>query len=435
MKIELQDVESCVKKIIVEVPAERVNQEKTALFNELAREVTLPGFRKGKAPRKAIEKRYGKSILGDAAERLIQDAFRKAVEDNKLRTVGDPMVDNINIEENQPLTFTATVEVLPEITVKDVAGLAFTRKIAKVTDAEIDRILEGYRQRHARFEPVEGRAVREGDYPIIDFTSRHNGAPVPSLQGQNKQVTVNKEDMLEGVLSNLIGMNKGEEKTFTAALPKEFPDPELAGADLEFTVKVNEIKAKTLPELNDEFAQEISESETMEALRTLLRENLEERNRSMADNDLRAQIVSRLIADNTFDLPPRMVEKHAEHLAERANRRFAERGVDLSSGFDFEKFREKHLQDAATEIREQVILSTFARGVGVDVTAEDLEAGITRVAGMMGEPLQSVRERLMSHGGQGLERMAQNLLLEKAYDALKAKLTIEDTYIEETNEK
>lgn len=430
MKIELEDIESCVKKISIEVPLERVNEEKSAIYAEISKTASLPGFRKGKVPRSIIEKRFAKSVLGDAANKVIQDAYREAIESKNLRPVGEPAVDNVKIEENEPISFTATVEVFPEVKLEEIKGLKFERKIRPATDKEIGEVLDNYRERNARFEPVEDRGVDEDDYPMIDYSATKDGEKIDVLSGSNKQVRIAKEDMLGDVHKNLLGMKKGEEKTFESELPKEFPDPELAGAKVDFTVKVNEIKRKVLPELDDQLAKEVSSFDTLDELKADLKKNIEQRNESMADNDLREEILGKLIELHSIDLPPKLVEANAHSIAERTQRRFAQQGIDMSSsGLDNEKFMDKYREDSVREIKEQAILAAYAEAKGVEVTDEDMYDEIKSLAQMMGQPVDATKQQLEQ--SNGLEGLRHKTMTDKVYKAMMSEMTIEDKIVEE----
>ncbi|HEB73497.1 MAG TPA: trigger factor [Nitrospirae bacterium] len=434
MKVELEDIQSCVKKISVEVPLEKVNEEKSVVYEEMAKEVNIPGFRKGKVPRKMLERRFGKSALQNAAQRIIESSYKEAIESNNLRPIGDPMIDDIKIEENEPVSFTATVETFPEIEVEKIDGARFQRKIKKVSDKEIGQIIDNARERQARFEPVEDRAAQEGDYPLIDYAATKDGEKIEVLSGDNKQVRIKKGDMLEEVQSNVVGMKKGEEKKFDAVLPKEFPDPQLAGEKVEFTVKVNEIKKKTLPEVDDDFVKEISEFDTLDEFKADLKSQLEKRNESMAQNDLREEILTYLIEKNSFDLPPRLVQRHAKGLAKRARQRFESQGIDMGeSDFDTDKLKEKFHEDAVRDLKEQALVASFGKAEKIEVSEEELKKEIESLSKMMGQTVDQTTQQLAQ--SNGLEGIYQKLFSEKAYGLMMEKLTIEDLYVEESNEK
>jgi len=429
LKIDLVDIESCVKKISIQVPQEKVEQEKIAVFAELAKSANIPGFRKGKAPKKIIEQRYGKSALGDVAQRLINDAYRQALEKNNLNPVGDPVIEDISFEENAPLSFSATVEVLPEVELKDYTGTVVKKKVAKVTEAEVDKAIDSYRERMARMTPVTGRAAADGDYVHIDYKATRDGAEVAPLSGQGKQVHLRQDDMLEGIYSGIRGMSPGEEKTFKATMPKEFPDASLAGVELEFYVKVIDIKEKTLPAADDNLAREISEFDNMEAFRDSLNRSMQRRNQTMADNNLRDEVLGLLIQENPFDLPPRMVERRARALAERTERRFAESGVDMtSSEYRREDFMARFQESAGREIREEIVLASVARQEKTQVTEADINHEIGHLARMIGQPEDVVKAQLSQ--SDGLAGLYQKIVFDKAYKAVLEKMKIEEETIE-----
>ncbi|MDH5477525.1 MAG: trigger factor [Nitrospinota bacterium] len=425
MKIELSEVESCVKKITIEVPLERVEQEKSTVLADLAKSANIPGYRKGKAPKKILEKRYGKSAMGDVIQRLIQDAYRQALEKNNLNPVGDPVIEDVSFEENAPLSFSAMVEVLPEVELKEYEGVVVKKKVAQATDEEVDKTIGQFRERLARLEPVEDRPAADEDYVIIDFRATRDGKEIAPLTGQGKQVHLRPDDMLEVVYSGIRGMNKGEEKTFTAVLPKEFPDPDLAEATIEFYVKVNEIKKKALPELDDALAQEVSEFDTMEGFRESIQRSIRRRNEAMAENDLRQEVVAMLIAANTFDLPPRMVERRTQALAERTEQRFRESGVEMGqSHYNRADFIERFRENAEREIREEIILASAAKKEKVEVTEADMAREISELSRMVGQPEDVVKRQLSQ--SDGMMGLYQKVVFDKAYETVLGKLKIEE---------
>ena len=434
MKIELEDAGVCVKKISIEVPKDKVEEERKAVFAEMARQAHIPGFRKGKVPHKILEKRFGPSALGDAADRLIRGAYREALEKNNLNPVGDPIIENVHFHEGSPLSFSATVEVLPEVELKDYEGTVLKKKVAQVSEDEVTRALDRYRENMARLEPVLDRPAAEGDFVIMDYRASREGKEVAPLTGQGKQVHLVKDDMLEGVYSGIVGMNKGEEKTFTATLPKEFPDPELAGAQLEFYAKVNEIKAKILPALDDNLAKDVSEFDTLDGLKDSIRRGIIRRNESMAENALREEVVSHLIKENPFGLPPRMVERRTSAIAERTEKRFRDSGVAMDgSHYNRDAFMPRFQESAEREIREEIVLASAARKEKVEVTEADINHEIGELARILGQPEDMLKARLAQ--GDGLIGLYQKAVFDKAYQAVLGKMKIEEEQVEGTEKK
>ena len=434
MKIDLTEIQPYVKRITVEVPAEKVIEEKASVMGDLAKTVEVPGFRKGHAPRKMVEKMYDKAVLGDVAQRLIDKAYREAITSNNLRPVGDPMVEDVQINENSPLSFTATVEIFPEITVGDISGIKLERKIKKVQDSEIDKVIDRFREQHARMEPVEDRGIEDGDFAFIDYSATKDGAPVNHFTGTNRQTHISKESMLEGFFNGVAGMKKGEEKEFPATLPKDFPDAELAGSEVVFKVSVNEIKHKVLPEADDELAKEVSEFDTIGELRDSSRKSMEERNKSMAEEDLKEEMLTKLIEANQFTLPPRLLERQTHTMAHQAEERYKSYGLDMSqAGMDHDSLHEKMRGQAERALKEQVILASYGNATGLDVSDEDIDREVEKIAKMFGQSVEeTLRQLSQRHGMEGVYSRA---FTEKVYGAMLAKITVEDKYIEGTDEK
>ncbi|VAX18484.1 Cell division trigger factor [hydrothermal vent metagenome] len=430
LKIDMQDVEPCVKKLSVEIPIDRVNEEKSALYKKLAKSANVPGFRKGRAPRKVLEKMYAESVMGDAAQRLIQSAYREAIEAKNLQPVGEPMVDDVKMEESEPISFTATVEIFPEVDLKDISGISLTRRTIKVNDTEVDRILENYRERQVRFEPVEDRGIQDGDHAIVDYSAtKKDGTPLEHFSGQGKQVSVDKNEMFEDFFNGMCGMTKGEEKEFDAKLPKDVPDPELADSTVKFKVKINEIKQKVLPEVNDDFAREVSDFDSLELFKADLKAQTEKRNKEAANNALRDDLMKKIIEDHPIEISSGMTERQATALANRSKENFKSQGIDPDKmGLDDEKMMEKSRVDAVRMIKEQAILSAFAKTHGIEVTDEDIDKEIEKLATMFNQPKDVTRQQLTA--SKGMEGVATQAFAEKTYGVMLEKITIEDKTVE-----
>ncbi|MBI5814168.1 MAG: trigger factor [Nitrospinae bacterium] len=434
MKIDLVEVQPCVKRITVSVPADKVREEKASVISEIAVNAAIPGFRKGRAPRKMVEKMYDKAVAGDVARRIIDKAYKEALESNNLRPVGDPMVEDIRMDDNAPFSFTATVEVFPEITVNDISGIKLERRIHKVADTEIDKVVERLQDQHARMEPVEGRGVEDGDFAFIDYSATKDGQPVQHFNGANRQTNVSKDSMLEGFYDGLAGVKKGEEKEFPATLPKDFPDAELAGAQVLFKVKVHEIKKKTLPAADDELAREVTEFDTMEQWRVDIRKGLEKRYVEMANEALEEELLTKLIEANPFALPPRLLESQTHAMAHRAEERYKSYGMDMKeAGLDHDTLHEKMRGQAERVIKEQVILAAYEKASGVEVGEEEIRREVEKIAGMMGQPVEDTFRQLAQR--DGLEGVGNKAFTTKVYGEMMKKLTIEDKFVEETDAK
>lgn len=436
MKFEVIDVEPCVKKISFEVPAERVAEEKLVAYRELSKTVTVPGFRKGHVPQRVLEKKYHKNVMGDVARRLIEEAYREALEQNNLKPAGEPTVDDVNIEEEKPLTFTATVEIFPNIELGDFSGWTLKRKIKSVPDKEIDDILKHYQEEQSWFEPVARDMVEEGDYPMIDYSAaREDGTPVEHFTGQNKQIEVSSEGMLGEFQAGFIGMKKGEEKEFDVKLPKEFPIADMTDANIRFKVKVHEIKQKLTPEIDDELARTISAFDTLDEFKADLKEQLENRNRDMGQNDLHESLIDKLIEENKFDLPVKTVERQAMMISKREEHNLKMRGTKPGEdGHNPGEIHEKHRKNAQRILREEVILATFAKEKNLEVTKEDIDKQVAMMAKSMKQSVEKVY-KLIEESGQGYESLTHHAFRDKALAAILENITIEDEIVEDLNAK
>lgn len=436
MKIEMIDVEPCVKKLVFEVPVERVDEEKEVAYRELSKSVTIPGFRKGHVPKRLLEQKYHKNVMGDVARKLIEEAYREGLEKNSLKPAGEPTVDDVNLEEKKPLTFTATVEIFPNIELVDFSGWTLTRKIKTVPDKEMDDILKHYQQEQSWFEPVVRDVVEEGDYPIIDYSaSKEDGTLVEHFAGRNKQIEISSEGMLGDFQAGIIGMKKGEEKEFDVKLPKEFPIADMSDTMIRFKVKVHEIKKKVTPEINNELVKTISKFETVDEFKADLRKQLEKRNREMAENDLYESLIDKLIEENKFDLPKKTVERQAMMISNREEHKLKIQGFKPGEeGRDPEKIHDKHRKSAERILREEVILATFAKDKNLEVTKEDIDRQVASMAKSMKQSVEKVYE-LIKESGQGLDGLTHHAFREKALNAILENITIEDENIEDLNAK
>ncbi|MBF0170566.1 MAG: trigger factor [Nitrospinae bacterium] len=426
MDIEVQEVSPCVKRISVNVPVDEISPRIDTQLGELARRAKVPGFRQGKAPRPVIRKMYGKQVHGDVSQKVIDEAFRKALADNDLNPVGDPMVESLVVEEGAPISLVATVEVFPKIALAPFDGLTLTRKIRPVDEDEIETVITQYRERQARFTPVEGRGVAEGDYITIDYSAtKADGAPLEHFKGEGRQAHVDKEQMFEGFYEGILGMTKGQTKEFDAPMPEDYPDTGIAGKPVTFKITLHEIKAKSLPEADDELAREVSDFDTMAELVADIRKGAEERAKDAADGALKSELLAKLIEANPMELPPGLLERQAASTAQRRARQFAQQGIDLAAaGIDAATMAERSRTEAVRSLKEQVILASFGEAHKVTLEEGDIDREVAKLAAMFGQSPEMTRQQL-SQGG-GLEALANQAYADKVTQAMLARVTVTD---------
>ncbi|MBF0633277.1 MAG: trigger factor [Nitrospinae bacterium] len=429
LKIEMADVQPWVKRIKVEVPVEKVSEEKSAVIAEYTKEAQVQGYRKGRAPRKIIEKMYANAIKGETGQRVIEKAYKEAIEGAKLSIIGEPMFEDIRTEEGSAFSFAVTVELLPQVEPKDISAITLVKKIKKVTDEDVNTVIDRYREQNARMEPVDGRGVQEGDYAIIDYSAEKDGTLVSHFNGANRQVFVTQKSMMEGFYNGILGMKKGENKQYEAALPKDFPDPELAGAQVTFKVAVNEIKRKILPEADDQFAKEVSEFDTISELKADMRAMIEKRNGGTAESVLREDLLTRLIEDNPFEIPPRLMDRSAKSMIKNAERNMENQGFSKEEIEETRAERnETKLKQAERAIKEEVILDSLGRADGVRVENEDLEMELAKIARGMNQTVEETKRQIAN--SDGMNGLLNHAYMEKVYAHIMGKVKINEEWVD-----
>ena len=429
MKVDLTEIEPCVKRISIEIPEEKVTEEKNAAYRELAKSANVPGFRKGRVPRSVLEKMYEEKVHGDIAQRLVQSAYQDALTSNNLKPMSDPKIDEIKIDAGSPITFSATLEVFPSLTIDGLEEINLTRKYNQASQEEIEAIIEQYRERAARFESVDKEELAEGDFAMIDYNGIHDGKEMENFKGENRQIEVSAKEMLEGFYEGVVGMSKGEERDFEATLPEDFPDEKFKGQKVTFHVKLNEIKQKSLPELDDEFAKEVSEHDTIEEFKSEITKMIEDRSRSMADGDLRSELIDKIIEKDEIDLPSSQVEKQTQELFGRAVTEAAQ-GEDKKERTEQEDeaLKEKSKKDAIRSLKEQVILSTYGLKEGIDITPEEIDREVATIAQLLQQPIEATKQQL-TQGGR-MDGIASKVFSDKVFAAMLTKVNIKDQIVE-----
>ncbi|MBI5179597.1 MAG: trigger factor [Nitrospinae bacterium] len=364
MKVEINDVQPCVKQLHIEIPADHVADESAKKWKELGRHAQVPGFRKGKAPRHILEKMYAQSVLGEVGQKLISDGYEAAIHDHKIEVLGDPTFQEVKVEPGKPISFNVVVETFPQVTVSDFSGWTFEREVRAVDEKEIQSAIDSILEADAELTPVD-RPANEGDYVSLDYAGSVDGKDEPKLAGKGQQmvITLAGDNLFGDFHKNLVGAKGGEEKSFTMNLSKQYPDPELAGKQVSFKVNVTAVKEKKLPELTDAFVASHTAYQTVDEMRQKLRERAEDRERERGEEDLRRKVMAKFREVVKFDLPPKMVAQYAEMYGNRVLRTTRDWGVDLRSQADFDqaKFDKNCAEKGEEWARDEVIVETIAK--------------------------------------------------------------------------
>ncbi len=377
MKVEISDVQPCVKKLKIEIPAERVSGESESKWKEIAKFAQIQGFRKGKAPRHILEKMYASSVLGEVGQKLINEGFEAAIAEHKIDVLGEPTFEDVRVEPGKPISFSVIVETFPQLTLPAFNGWEFEREARKVSDEEIDSTINSILDSNSELSPISDRGVKEGDYVFLDFAATVDGVEEPKLSGKGQQMLIALDDgnLFIDFHSNIIGMKGGEEKEFQIDLSKQYPDPALAEKKATFKVKVNSVKEKKLPELTDEFVAAQTAHKSVAEMKSQLRERSEAREKDRADEELRRKIMEKFRSNTSFDLPPKMIAQYAEMYSNRLMRQAMEWGMDLQSQPDFDKakFSENCRARGEEWARDEMIIETLAKQEKLEPNPDELE--------------------------------------------------------------
>jgi len=438
MKTEFVDVNATRRNVRVEIPSNVVTAEIDRVATDYSRKARVPGFRPGKAPARVIKQRYKDQILHDVAHDLIPRAVEDALREQGMEAVDTPDVRDVIIEEGQPLTFTASFDTVPSFDPGDLSTIAFRRASNAITDEAVQLALQRLRDRAARFEPVEGRGVDHGDTVVLDLERREGGRESFSADGKKKNdsrpphVDTHKEVSIElgakanppGFDEQLLGLEVGATKQFTIHYPADYPIGELANTDVSYTVTVKGLKRRVLPELDDEFAKDLGELDTLDALKTRVREDLEHEAKHAAEREDRAELMKQLATRLPFDVPVSMVEREVDRRLEEFARRLIDQNVDpRQAGIDWNAFRESQREVAREAVAAALVLDEVTRRERPEVTEDEVEQEVGRLAERTGRTPAAVRAALEKEGG--MSRIHAGLRREKSIDFVMARATIQ----------
>jgi len=434
MKTEFIDISETQKNLHVEIPSDVVEAEIDRVTRDYSRQAKIPGFRPGKVPAKVVRQRFRDQILHEVAHELIPRAVDEALRERGVEPVDSPDIRDVVVEEGQPLKFTASFETVPPIDPGDYASIGLRRPPVIVESGEIEQALEQMRERAARYEPVEARAVEGGDTVQLDLDRKALG-PEPTPSGgakadeprserhENISVEIGAPANPPGFDEQLIGMNVGEQKTFSLTYPEDYAIKELASTAVEYAVAVRGIKRRSVPDLDDEFAKDLGEVDTLDALRARVREDLQHNKEHEADHQLRGDLLKQLAARVSGEVPAALVEREIDRRLEEFVRRLIEQQIDpMRANINWEEFRERQRDPAADAVKSALVLDEIARREHVAVSDDDINQEIERYAERSGRTPAAVRAKLEKEGG--LSRLYSGLRRERAIDFLLSRVTI-----------
>lgn len=421
MSLQVEKLEHNIAKLTVEVAAEDVEKALQAAYLKQRKQINIPGFRKGKVPRQMIEKMYGPEVFYDeAANNMIPDAYAKAYDESELDIVSQPKIEVVQMEKGKPFIFTAEVATKPEVTLGDYKGLKVDKVSTRVTQKEVDEEIEKERERNARTIEVTDRAVQDKDEVTLDFEGFVDGVAFEGGKGEDYPLTIGSGSFIPGFEEQLIGAEIDKEVEVNVTFPKEYHSEELAGKDATFKCTVHTIKAKELPELDDEFASEVSECETMDAYRAEVKKNIKERKERTGKEKKENQAVDQAIENAQMDIPEAMIEFQVRQMADDFARRIQQQGLTVEQYFQFtgmtaEKMMEEMRPQAEKSIKTRLVLEAIVKAENIEVSDERVEEELTKMA----EAYQMEVEKLKEFMGENEKKqIKEDLAVQEAITLL-----------------
>ena len=401
MKVnKLEDVEKNVVQLEIEVDAAKFEEGMQQSYKKNASKFNVPGFRKGKAPRNIVERYYGEQALYDDAINIVcSEAYDQAIEEKNLQPVDRPEIDIIQIGNKQNLIFTAKVTVKPEVELGAYMGVEVTKADATVTDEDVEKEFNKVVEKNSRLVTVTDRPVQSGDTAVIDFEGFIDSVPFEGGKGTDYSLVIDSGTFIPGFEDQLIGKSTGEEVDVNVNFPEEYGKEELNGKPALFKVTVKEIKVKELPEIDDEFAKDISEFDTLEEYKKDLRNKLEETAKHKAEHENEESVIQKVAENATVEIPRVMVEKQIDSMARDFDMRLRYQGLDLQKyleimGMDFEAFRGQFAGRAENEVKIQLVVEKIAQVENVQVSDDELDEEVKRMAEAYKQSAEDLKKSL-----------------------------------------
>ena len=411
MKTEFTDVSATKKTLTIEIPSDVVDAEINRVAQGYTKQARIPGFRPGKVPATLVKQRFRDQILHDVMHGLIPRAVDEALQERGIEPVDTPDIADVALEEGRPLTFTAAIETVPAFDPGDLSSITLRRTPVTVTEDAIRDTLQRLRDRAAKIETIEGRPVADGDSPRVDL---HRTMPDGEVEHHHDvAIDLNSPANPPGFAAHLVGMSVGEERTFTIHFPDDYAAAEIAGRDVTYAVTLKGIRHRVLPDLDDEFARDLGEFESLAALRDRVRGDLQEDAEEGARRKVRADLLTQLAQRVGFDVPASLVERESDRRLEEFARQVMAQNVDpQQAGIDWAQFREAQREPARTAVASSLVLDEIARREEITVAPEDVDKEIEKFAARAGRTPAALRAQIEKDGG--ISRLYAGLRREKA---------------------
>jgi trigger factor len=436
LKIDVHTLEGCKRRLDIQIPANIVNDEVARASSEMARVARVPGFRPGRVPVSVIRNRFKSELRQEALRNLLPSVVETAVATNKLRVVGEPGVDKLDFADDGTLDVSVLIEVLPDFELADYKGIPLTKKVYKVTDADVDKVIDEMREKQAQLVAIdeEGHAASDGEFVSADLTGEyvdtgegHEGHTHEPLKADDVSIEIGGASVQPEFTEHLRGVKVGETKTFRVSYP-EGSAPGMAGHTLEYTARIAAIRRRDVPAFDDEFASEQGDGEysTAAELRAAVRESLEKQATARTERDLNEAALDALVAANDFPVPEVMARARAQERMQTLIRSLSQQGIDPRGlHLDWAALRDSSMKHAERDVRSVFIIDRIAEKEGISASDDEVEAEISSLAESLGQPVEQLKARLTKEGGadsirdQMRSRKALNSVIEAARVAVE----------------
>jgi trigger factor len=422
MEVKKEVLEGNEVKLEIEIESEKVDEALEQAYRQVVKDVEIPGFRKGKAPRKIIEQRFGEEVLHkDALDILIPQGYSEAIEEADIEPIAQPDIEDFYISKGEAATFTAIVEVKPEVELGDYKGLGIEKEDTEVKEEEISQRLEKMQDEHSQLMTADREELQEGDFAIIDFTGYVDGEEFPGGSAEEYSLEIGSGSFIPGFEEQLVGMKVGEEKTVEVTFPEDYQAEDLAAADASFDVTLKEIKVKKRPELDDDFAVEASDYETMDELRVSIKEKIAEQKENSAENNFREKLIKKASENAEVNMTDTLVDEQLDQMFERLSQSISQQGLEVEDylgymGMDEDSWREDNRETASDRAKELLVLEAIAEIEDIEVTEEEIDEEIDEIAEMHDQEPDKIKAILQMQGQ--LDQLKEDIRRQKTIEYL-----------------
>lgn len=419
-KVEQLEEKNMVK-LVIEVSSETFETGLNKAYNKNKNKINVPGFRKGKAPRKMIEKLYGESFFfEEAANMIIPEAYAEAFEESGLDIVSQPKIDVVQLEQGKPFIFEAQVAIRPEVELGQYKGVEISKVDSEVTDADIEEELKKIQEQNSRIVTIEDRAVQDGDMTVIDFEGFIDGVAFDGGKGDNYPLTIGSHSFIDNFEEQLIGMNIGDEKEVHVTFPENYHAENLKGKPAMFKVKVNEIKEKLLPDLDDDFASDVSDFDTLDEYKEDLKKTIGEKKESEAKTKKQNEAVDKAVENSKMDIPNAMIDTQVQRMVEDFSQRLQQQGLTIEQYFQYtgltpDKIISDMKPEAERRIKNSLVLTAVAKAENIEISDDEYEEELKKMAETYHMDIEKIKELT---GEEQAGQIKEDMKIQKAVELI-----------------